>query len=314
MSRLAQMLFIFAIAALPLFAQPTVAPLAPEPTGGAAPIPAPDPNALKWDAETKEYNAKQGDTSASFTFTVTNVSKFEVAINKLSTSCGCTVAQLPTTPYKLQPGSNVQISVSMDLHGKMGAVTKTVSVDTAAGFKSLLVKANIPQPTNSPGINVGGAPGDPAHNAMGDRAKNIQMALGDRQAVFKGDCATCHVAKGIGKMGKELFVADCNVCHDPDTGHRAAMVPDLKVAKTPRDLAYWQKWITEGKVGSLMPAFALAHGGPLTQEQIDSLAVYCYENLPKTPVAVAQPVLPPGVVAVPPITPPAPAPAAGQKN
>ena len=311
------MLFaVFAAAAIQVIAQPTVAPLAPEPTNGATPIPAPDPNALKWDADSKEYNAKQGDTSAAFTFSVTNVSKFEVAINKLSTSCGCTVAQLPTTPYKLQPGSNVSISVSMDLHGKMGAVTKTVSVDTAAGFKSLLVKANIPQPTNSPRINVPGNPGDSARNAMGDRAKNIQMALADRQAVFKGECVSCHVTKGIGKMGKELFVADCAVCHDPDTGHRAAMVPDLKVAKTQRDLAYWQKWITEGKVGTLMPAFASAHGGPLTQEQIDSLAIYCFENLPKSPVAVASPNLPPGVVGVPPLPPPSPAPAptAVQKN
>jgi hypothetical protein len=59
------------------------------------------------------------------------------------------------------------------------------------------------------------------------------------------------------------------------------MVTDLRVPREPRDLAYWQKWITEGKTGTMMPAFAAAHGGPLTQEQVDSLTVYLYANFPK---------------------------------
>lgn len=274
---------VLAVAAINVFAQNAPANTA---SAGAPPIPSPDPNALKWDAETKEYHAKSGDLTAPFSFTVTNVSKFEIAINRLSTSCGCTVAQLPTTPYKLQPGSNVSISVSMDLRGKYGQVTKTVNVDSTAGFKALLVKANIPQApaaaaagphiaTSTPGVN----------NAMMDRAKNIQNALADRQAVFKGDCAKCHVEKGKGKMGAELYAASCGICHEAE--HRAAMVPDLKVARTPRDLSFWQQWIMEGKPGTLMPAFAQAHGGPLTQEQIDSLTMYLYQTMPKTPQAVA---------------------------
>jgi len=285
MSRLSLMLSAgLAIAAIHVFAQET--PLAP-PTAGAPPIPAPDPSALKWDSESKEFNAKPGETSAPFTFSVTNVSKYSVAINKLSTSCGCTAAQLPTTPYTLQPGSNVSISVSMDLSGKVGAVTKSVTVDSTAGFKSLLVKPNIPQPAAVVATTPAHAP---ANNAMGDRAKNIQNALADRQAVFKGECATCHVDKGVGKMGAELYVASCGICHDAE--HRAAMVPDLKVPRSPRDISFWQKWIMEGKPGTLMPAFAQAHGGPLTQEQIDSLTVYLNETMPRQAVA-ATPVAPP---------------------
>jgi mono/diheme cytochrome c family protein len=193
---------------------------------------------------------------------------------------------LPTTPYKLQPGSNVSISVSMDLRGKFGQVTKTVNVDSTAGFKALLVKANIPQvpavATAGPHIATS-APG--VSSAMMDRAKNIQNALADRQAVFKGDCAKCHLEKGKGKMGAELYAASCGICHEAE--HRAAMVPDLKVARTQRDLSFWQQWIMEGKPGTLMPAFAQAHGGPLTQEQIDSLTMYLYQTMPKTPQAVA---------------------------
>jgi len=99
---------------------------------------------LRWDADSKSYAAKRGEAKAPFTFSVTNVSNAEVAINSLHTTCGCTVAQLPTTPYKLQPTSNVTIKVSMDLVGKMGAITKAITVDTAAGSKSLLVNVNIP--------------------------------------------------------------------------------------------------------------------------------------------------------------------------
>jgi methionine aminopeptidase len=107
----------------------------------------PDASALKWDAELKEYALKPGETSAAFTFVVTNVSKAEVAINRLHTSCGCTVAQLPATPYKLQPGSNVAISVAMDLRGKSGVITKTVTVESTAEGKVLLVRASIPTDT-----------------------------------------------------------------------------------------------------------------------------------------------------------------------
>ena len=292
MSRLTSLGFAFLVLTAPalLRAQVALPPLQPAPAPAAPALPAapvgvpvtsPDPNVLKWDAEAKDFEAKASDTSATFTFVVTNVSKAVVSINSLRTSCGCTVAQLPSTPYLLGAGSNVSIGVTMDLRGKFGLVTKTVSVDSSAGFKSLLVKANIPQATA-----VNGAAGS-APNVMGDRAKNIQNALADRQAIFKGDCAKCHVDQGVGKMGAELYTASCGICHDAE--HRAAMVPDLKSPRSARDLAFWQKWIMEGKPGTLMPAFAAAHGGPLTQEQVDSLTVYLFQTFPKGPQPFALP-------------------------
>ena len=269
------------------------APVAPRPAVAGTPAPTPaKATALVFDAETKDYHAKPGESSAPFTFHCTNVSSSEVLINRLSTSCGCTVAQLPNQPYKLAPGASVPISVSLDMRNKMGTVAKTVSVDSSAGFKSLLVRAHIPPATN----NIAGH--SPGGNNMGDRARNIQTALADRQAVFKGNCAECHVDKARGKMGQELYVAACGICHDAE--HRAAMVPDLNVARTARDLAFWQKWIMEGKAGTMMPAFAAAHGGPLTQEQIDSLTIFSYQSFPKEPPAVA--------AKTPPAPRPAPAP------
>ena len=210
-------------------APPPLTPPAVSPRPVAIPPPsAPDSNALKWDADVKEVNARPGELSAPFSFVVTNVSDHEVTINALRTSCGCTVAQLPTTPYKLEPGSNVSIAVTLDLRGKSGTLAKTVTVASSAEIKSLIVRANIPQAT--PGVPVAypaapvsvasspvAVPGSPERlpgvpiamprvpivvpiaNATGDRAMNIQNALADRQAVFKGDCATCHVDKGTGR-------------------------------------------------------------------------------------------------------------------
>lgn len=271
MSRLALNLFaVVCLGAMPLLAQVTP-PAAP----AAVPAPAPDPNSLKWSAESLEYNSKPGEESAPFHFFVTNVSSAPVVFNGLRTSCGCTVAQLPTTPYTLMPGSNIPVNATMNLAGKQGAVTKEITADTSVGLKKLLVKVNIAAPAPA---TAGQTPGG---NAMGDRSKNIQTALADRQAVFKGDCASCHVEKGKGKFGQELYAASCGICHDAE--HRAAMVTDLKVPRGPRDLVFWQKWIMEGKPGTMMPAFAQSHGGPLTQEQVDSLTTYCFQNFPKGP-------------------------------
>ena len=266
----------------PLSAQvPPAAPAAP------APVPTPNPDVLKWSADSLEYNPKPGEESAPFTFYVTNTTKAEILITALRTSCGCTVAQLPplpAEPYKLGAGSNVPINVTMNLAGKVGTVTKSITADTSVGQKTLLARVNMPAaPAGTP------AAGTPP--SMDTRAKNIQNALADRQAVFKGDCASCHVEKGKGKMGQELYAASCGICHDAE--HRAAMVTDLHVPRSTRDIAFWQKWIMEGKPGTMMPAFAQLHGGPLTPEQIDSLTIYLYQNYPKAPqtaAAVAAPV------------------------
>jgi hypothetical protein len=100
--------------------------------------------ALKWDSESKKFVPKPGEVSATYEFVATNVSRDEVSINSLKTSCGCTVAQLPSTPYKLPPGSNVTINVSMNFAGKYGLITKSVTVESSAGNKVLIVSADIP--------------------------------------------------------------------------------------------------------------------------------------------------------------------------
>lgn len=250
----------------------------------AAPVPAfsvMDANAIKWDAETKEYTPKAGETTAPFTFWLTNVSSSEVLINSVRTSCGCTVAKLPAQPWKIEPGASGPIEVSLSLAGKSGLIAKGVTVDSSVGVKQLTVRANIP-------TGVGAAPGQIA-GTMGDaeRLKNMQLALADRQVVFKNqDCAKCHSEPAKGKTdGRLLYAAVCSTCHD--SLHRAAMVPDLRRLAHPTDAEHWRKWIAYGRAGSMMPAFAESEGGPLNEQQISALVDFMVRAFPSRPQPAA---------------------------
>jgi mono/diheme cytochrome c family protein len=209
--------------------------------------------------------------------------------------------------------------VVLDLRGKFGILTKSVFVDATtpaiapvdpidtltlippevtltnpaaasplySWVKPLTVRATLPQ---RPAVA----------NGMENRSRNMQLALADRQAVFKGECAKCHVEPAAGKTDLALYQAACGICHD--SHNRASMVPDLRALKHPTDRDHWLKWITFGRPGSLMPAFAQSEGGPLTEEQIDSLVSYLDKSITQRAKAIANrppPVLPPPPPAFP---------------
>lgn len=234
------------------------------------------PFPLVFDAESKTVDAQPGQTNITFTFKLTNASPAEVTIDRVQTSCGCTVARLPTAPWKLAPGDRGEFQVVADLRGKRGLFSKMVYVYTPKGFKALNVRVNIVEPTGT---------------LAGDRLRNLQIATADRQAVFRGDCARCHSTPGVGKKGRELYQSLCGVCHEAE--HRATMVADLRNLRSPADADHWRNWITHGKAGTLMPAFAQTEGGPLTLDQIDSLVAFLVEHVPlrsaSAPVAPATP-------------------------
>jgi len=228
---------------------------------------------LKFDADSKEYNAKNGEAQASFTFSLTNVSGADLTISNVSTSCGCTAAKLPPLPWTIAAGTGGEIGATMNIAGKSGTVVKTLTVNTEKGVKILFVRSNI-QPPPAPPAVAGG---------MGNREENQKMAIADRQAVFKGDCAKCHVEPAANKTGKDLYVAACGVCHESE--HRATMVPNLHALAEPTNAEFWRNWIAHGKPGSLMPAFAKTEGGILTDDQISSLVDYLTSTIPSKPTA-----------------------------
>jgi mono/diheme cytochrome c family protein len=220
-------------------------------------------NPLVWDAMNKTVEANRGDGAAEFHFSVTNTGSETVKIEQIRPSCGCTVAEMPSTPWILAAGAKGTFTARIDLRGKQGVLSKSLFVNSTAGTQVLGIHVKIPVMDDA------------------ERKRNQAIAQANRQAVFQGECASCHVKPAEGKMGGELFTVACGVCHF--ASNRATMVADLLTAKEHRDAEFWRKWISEGKEGTLMPAWSKEHGGPLTKEQIESLVQFATAALPSDP-------------------------------
>jgi mono/diheme cytochrome c family protein len=231
---------------------------------------------LTFSSELQETTAIPGATNVAFEFRFTNTSPDQVSIQRVHTSCGCTTAQLPSMPWVIEAGGDGSFNVAMDIRGKRKQVSKMVFLYTDKGFKALTVRTLIP-----------------TDNSMSstERLRNLQIAGADRQAVFRGDCARCHSEPANGKRGRALFQAVCAVCHEAE--HRAEMVPDLRRLDPMPDEEGWRRWVTHGKAGTLMPAFAQAEGGPLTPQQVDSLVGLLVRGFPQHPPSANQPPTPP---------------------
>jgi mono/diheme cytochrome c family protein len=253
-------------------AQPMVIHPLPIPPPAALAAPgqiqnAPNEPTLVFDAETKQYDASPGEQIAPFTFNLTNVWTNEIVIERVHASCGCTTASLPANPWHIPPRGGGQVKAEVNLAGKMGLITKTLTFfckmpPFAASFTRVVnLKVNIPPPPA-----VSGA------MSAAERKAAMAKSAADAQAVFKGGCAKCHADKGRDAFGQNLYAADCGICHE--SSHRDALVPDLHALKQETDFDYWKTIITLGKPRTMMPAFAAAQGGPLTEAQIVSLATY----------------------------------------
>lgn len=255
---------------------PVLRPPAPTPAVPHEPQPAlADLSAdiIAWDSMDKAVTVDAGTPNSSFSFSFTNVSSEPVTILSVRTSCGCTTAQLPPMPWLVQPDTPETLNINMNLAGKNGTVIKSVTFQTDKGTKNLLVRTTIvPLPTSS-GM------------ATGSREQNQVLALVDPKAIFRGDCASCHVEPAKGKMGAELYTAACGICHEAE--HRASSVPDLKVAKQERDENYWHNWIKSGRPGTMMAPFAISEGGILTDEQISSLVNHLMKAMPTKPTSTS---------------------------
>jgi mono/diheme cytochrome c family protein len=217
--------------------------------------------ALVFDAEEKHYDASPGEELAPFTFYLTNVWTNEIVIEKVHADCGCMTMKLPAQPWHIAAGADGKIEARINLAGKTGSMVKSLTVYTSAGQRVLRMRVDVPAPPASGGALSGQ-----------EREAAVVKAREDGQAIFKGGCAKCHADKGRGAMGEDLYAADCGICHE--SPRRKGFVPDLHAMKERGGLEYWRAIIAEGKAHTLMPGFGAANGGPLTEEQVASLAAY----------------------------------------
>ncbi len=279
---------LFRAAAQPVTSVATAPVFVPDYTHAGEPLP---DGVLAWDELTKAVDATNEQESVRFIFSFTNIANATstslatnvvnipglpastnvvpvagssapaiVTILSVHPSCGCTTAELPPVPWQIPPGSNGQIKLTVNLQGKSGTLFKTVNVATDHGKKDLILRINVLPPPPMPEMTED------------QRLAGMVAAKADRQAVFKGDCASCHLKKVDGKYGQQLFDALCAICHEAK--NRATMVPNLANLQLPTSDEFWRTWVTAGKAGSLMPAFATSQGGPLNDLQIASLAAY----------------------------------------
>jgi len=217
-----------------------------------------------WHTTVLEVAAEPMAKHVNFAFPVTNTSDQVAFIVGIQTSCECTVADLPSKPWRLEPGEGGILQVRMNVVGRFGKVTKVVTVETSHGIQELLVTSRIPI--------------TPAPFNVSARKMDLEAARKDPQTVFQGKCAACHSLPTVGRHGKDLFTKACAICHIAE--HRAEMVPDLAQLGGKRNADYWRNLIVNGKPGTLMPAFSRGKNGPLEPDQVDSLVEYLLQAYP----------------------------------
>jgi hypothetical protein len=141
----------------------------------------------------------------------------------------------------LKPGERGRIDVSVDIRGKIGHISKTVQVyanDPANPVTKLTVTMNIK-----------------------DR---VHLNKYKPREIFSEKCRDCHIDQGKGKMGWDLFKADCFMCHNAGTNSSLT-----SMSKKPTD--YLLRVIRLGLDNTVMPGWAAKADGPLDDAEIDSL-------------------------------------------
>lgn len=143
------------------------------------------------------------------------------------------------------PGGETEIQVKVETRGKRGKITKTVQIQSNDPKRPLVV------------IRL-----------YADVIDLYHTLRYPADQIFKAPCRQCHVDRGIGKLGAQLFWADCLMCHQ--RGKTAS--PIEKMRRLPEEAI--RKAIEEGIPDTPMPGFGATQGGPLTTNQIRSLVRY----------------------------------------
>jgi mono/diheme cytochrome c family protein len=192
-------------------------------------------------------------------FLVYNKGGRHLRLHRVDASCGCTVADI--SRRIIAPGDFSRIRVVLDTSLKIGKIRK-----------KLTLFSNDPQRPALALFVIG-----EAQAARMDGHAPITLGPRDRLTLFKGECASCHVQKGVGKTGQALFQADCAMCHGQSAEGHLPSGPSLLGGKADQEawIAHTRRVIADGSPHSpQMPPFSQAQGGPLNPDEIDSLVAF----------------------------------------
>ncbi|MDA7670748.1 DUF1573 domain-containing protein [Verrucomicrobia bacterium] len=102
---------------------------------------------LEYDATHKNIHPDPRSEKVELFFEITNPTLEPITITAIMPSCGCTAAKSPELPWTLNPAKADLLHLTVDLMGKSGIISKSVTVLSTAGRKSLSFKLHIPELT-----------------------------------------------------------------------------------------------------------------------------------------------------------------------
>jgi len=179
-------------------------------------------------------------------FLLGNSGNAPLKVMEIKSSCGCTVVDFEPGTI-IAPGQKKAIKVSVDTIGKVGEIRK-----------KLTVISNDPL---TPELDM----------FVYVRVKLADHESPDRSAIFKNTCRYCHSEPAKDQLGEALFESVCYMCHGHyGLGGVARRINNFAYISN-NDDEYFRRVIADGVPDSSMPGFSSSKGGPLSDEQVDSL-------------------------------------------
>lgn len=191
-------------------------------------------NQFVFDRNEHDLGTLEEGSLLSFDIPLKNITGQTLNIISLEPSCGCIEAVI--IDESIGSGKAGIIRVTIDTTGKIGKIVKTIEIMTNASPEPFILKLRALVRHSGDGVI-------------------------DAGAIFREGCRRCHVGENIElKRGEALFNAVCFMCHKDYT-------PPENLSK-----GLLKKSISDGVVNTSMPGFLKINGGPLSPEQISSLA------------------------------------------
>ena len=102
---------------------------------------------MKFTNTTVDYGTIAQNSDPFRTVAFTNTGTEPLIIKSAKGSCGCTIPTFPKEP--IAPGATADIKIKYDTK-RLGAINKTVTIQSNAGVKILKVNGNITQQASTP--------------------------------------------------------------------------------------------------------------------------------------------------------------------